>query len=436
MHSILACCRVALPARRIAKFVAGMLALLIWQALQAAPSLTLAEAQRRALERSRQISAQDSTVIAAREMAVAAGQLPDPVLKLGLDNLPIDGPDAFNLTRDFMTQRRFGLAQEITRDEKRRARTARYEREAERAQVEKHATVAVIRKETALAWLDRYYSEAMAAASGGQIGQARLEIEAADAAYRAGRGSQADALAARSTLVMLEDKQSELERRVRSAKIMLARWIGEGADVPLAGEPGVDVIAFDTANLGDRLARHPQISVLGKQEQVAEAEARLARANRTADWGVELSYSQRGPAFSNMVSIGVSIPLQWDQKNRQDRELASKLAQLDQTKALREEALRAHEAEVRAMMEEWQNGRRREARYARELVPLAAERTQAVLAAYRGGKAALTDVLAARRNETELRIQSLQLRADTARLWAQLNFLDPDMPVANQKEQP
>ena len=234
----------------------------------------------------------------------------------------------------------------------------------------------------------------------------------------------------------LEDKQSEIERRVRSAKIMLARWVGEGADAPLAGEPGVDAIALDMATLTEHLAGHPQISVFGKQEQVAEAEAKIARANRTADWGVEMSYSLRGPSYSNMVSIGVSIPLQWDQKNRQDRELASRLAQVDQAKALREEALRAHEAEVRAMIEEWQNGRRRETRYARELVPLAAERTQAVLAGYRGGKATLTDVLAARRNETELRIQSLQLRADTARLWAQLNFLDPDMRMANKKEQP
>ena len=32
-------------------------------------------------------------------------------------------------------------------------------------------------------------------------------------------------------------------------------------------------------------------------------------------------YSQRGPAYSNMVSLNVSLPLPWDRKNRQDREL-------------------------------------------------------------------------------------------------------------------
>lgn len=35
-------------------------------------------------------------------------------------------------------------------------------------------------------------------------------------------------------------------------------------------------------------------------------------------------------------------------------------------------------------------------------------------------------MLPARRNEIELRIEALQLEMETARLWAQLNFLFPD----------
>ena len=81
--------------------------------------LTLAEAQRRAVERSRQIPAQDAAIAASRDMAVAAGQLPDPVLRFGIDNLPIDGPDQFSVGRDFMTMRRIGVMKEFTRSEKR-----------------------------------------------------------------------------------------------------------------------------------------------------------------------------------------------------------------------------------------------------------------------------------------------------------------------------
>ncbi|MFX8653125.1 TolC family protein, partial [Acinetobacter baumannii] len=58
-----------------------------------------------------------------------------------------------------------------------------------------------------------------------------------------------------------------------------------------------------------------------------------------------------------------------------------------------------------------------------ELIPLAIQRSQATLGAYRGGKASLTELLAARRNETDVRLQALELQAESARLWAQLNFI-------------
>ena len=123
------------------------------------------------------------------------------------------------------------------------------------------------------------------------------------------------------------------------------------------------------------------------------------------------------------MTIGVRVPLPWDQGNRQDRELSAKLAQVRRAEALRDEALRQHVAEVRAMLEEWRINRARVARYEREIVPLAAARAQATLAAFRGGKSGVNDVLAARRGELEARLQALQVEAETARLWAQLSFL-------------
>jgi len=392
---------------------------------QAQP-LSLQDAQRRALERSRQLAAQDSAVVASREMAVAAGQLPDPVLKLGVDNLPVNGPDQFSTTRDFMTMRRIGVMQELTREEKRELRAQRFTREAEKSVAEKAASIAAIQRDTALAWLDRYYAEAMAAVVAEQAGQVRLEISAAEGAYRGGRGNQADVIAAHSTLAALEDRASEFRRRVQTAKTSLARWIGDGADAPLATRPAIDRIQIDTEALDTQLAHHPQIAILAKQEEIAATEAKIAQASRTPDWSVEVTYQQRGPAFSNMVSVGVSVPLPWDRGNRQDREIASKLAMAEQARAMREELLRAHVGEVRAMIAEWQNGRERLTRFERDLIPLARERAKAVLAGYQGGKTHIADLLLARRNESEVRMQAVQLEMETARLWAQLNFLIPD----------
>lgn len=402
------------------------------QALSSGGPLTLAEAQRRAVERSRQVAAQDFSVAASREMAAAAGQLPDPALKLGVDNLPVNGPDQFSLTRDFMTMRRIGVMQEFTRSDKRELRAKRFENEAEKTLAEKAASVAAIRRDTALAWLDRYYAEAMAAVLAEQAGEVKLEITAAEGAYRGGRGTRADVIGAHGALAGLEDRASELSGRIRAAKTNLARWMGDGADAPLAGKPAINSVRLDASSLETELAHQPQIVAFSKEEQIASTEANLAQASKDSDWTVEVAYSQRGPSFSNMVSIGVSIPLQWDQKNRQDREIAAKLAMAEQARAQREEALRARVGEVRAMITEWQSGRERLVRYSNELVPLARERTQAALTAYFGGKSSLTDLLLARRNEIDVRLMAVQLESETARLWAQLNFLFPENDPAKE----
>lgn len=403
---------------------------LVFASLSAyAQTLSLQEAQRRAVERSRQLVAQDSAVRSSREMAVAAGQLPDPVLKMGIDNLPVNGPDQFSTTRDFMTMRRIGVMQELTRGEKRDLRAQRFEREAEKGVAEKAMAAASIERGTALAWLERYYAEAMLKVVAEQIEQVKSEIAAAEAVYRGGRGSQADVIGAHSTLAALEDKASELRRRVLVGTTNLARWVGEGADAPLAAAPAMETVRLDEATLDQDLLHHPEIAVLAKQEEIAVAEAKIAQASSTPDWSVEVAYQQRGPMFSNMVSVGVSVPLPWDRANRQDREVASKLAMAEQARAQREEMLRAHAGELRGMLAEWRNGRERLMRFKNDLLPLAAERSKAALAGYQGGKTGITDLLLARRNETDMQMQAVQLEMDTARVWAQLNFLIPSDAV-------
>ena len=87
-------------------FCASLFPLLVLASVgQAAESLSLTDALRIAAERSRQLAAQDRAVYASREMAVASGQLPDPTRKAGIENLPVNGTDAFGLTKDFMTAR-------------------------------------------------------------------------------------------------------------------------------------------------------------------------------------------------------------------------------------------------------------------------------------------------------------------------------------------
>jgi len=388
-------------------------------------SLTLDQALRLAQGRSRQLKAQDAMASAARDMAVAAGERPDPTLKAGINNLPVDGADRYNVTRDFMTMRSVGVMQEFTREDKRKARAARFDREAEAAEAGHALALSNLQRDTAMAWLDRYYQERMREVLLSQHDEAKLQIEAADAAYRGGKGSQADVLAARAAVAQIEDRIAQTERQIATAKIQLSRWIGENATRPLGTPPELDTVPFNPADLETRLAHHPKIAMMVKQEEMAEADVALARANKKSDWSAELMYSQRSPAYSNMISFNVSIPLQWDREHRQDRELAAKLTQAEQMRAEREEASRAHFAEALSMLQEWQSDRERLGRYDASLIPLAEQRTQASIAAYRGSSGTLGAVLDARRSEIDTRMERLRLDMDTARLWAQLNYLIP-----------
>ncbi len=401
----------------------------------AGPLLTLDQALGLAQLRSRQLAGQDAAAAAARQMALAAGQLPDPTLKAGVNNLPINGADRLSLTRDFMTMRSVGVMQEFTRDDKRKARLARFEREIGVAEAGRAVALANLQRDTAVAWLHRHYQERMRDLLQLLRAEAALQIEAADAAYRGGRGPQADVFAARSAVAMIDDRIRQLDTQVATARTKLARWVGPDAGASLAPLPDLATVLLQGGDLETHLEHHPQVMLMASQEAVARAEADIARSNKQPDWSVELMVSQRGSAYSNMVSVNVSVPLQWDQKNRQDREVSARLALAEQIRAQRDELIREHVAEARSWLQQWQGNRDRLTHYDRSLIPLAAERTQASTAAYRGGSGTLAAVLEARRMEIDLRMELLRLEMETAGVWAQLEYLIPVDRQAPKEQQ-
>ena len=412
------------PPRASALSVVALLAFVSVQPVRAdeAP-LTLAETQRVAVLRSKQLEASELGVSASKDLAVTAAERPDPIAKIGLENLPVNGPEAFSVQDDFMTMRSVGVMQEITRPSKLRARAAESEKAVQLAEAKKAQTFVEVRRDSAIAWLDRYYAEATQRTVSQQLATARLEVEGAEAAYRGGRGVAADVLAARETAAEFEDLAAEASRVVSTSKIALARWVGDDAERGIAGAPSIDAIPLHKHTLDAQLAEHPEILALERREELARAGAEVARADRRPDWSVEFMYSVRGTGYSNMVTLELTVPLQIRRANRQDPKLAAKLAEASQAKAEREDMLREHAADIAAAIDAWESARERRDRYRASIIPLAADRTVAARAAYRGGKMTLNDLLLADRAELDARLKALQLEAMAARLWAQLAFL-------------
>ena len=420
--------------RRVAGLLAFLLVLSVSPA-RAQATLTLDDALRLAQARSRQLPAQDAAAAAARQLSVSAAQRPDPVIKAGLSNLPIDGPDRFSITRDFMTMRSIGVMQELTRADKRLARSARFEREAEVAQAGRQVALAELRRETALAWLALHYRERMVELMQTIRTETTLQLEAAEASYRSGRGAQTDVFTARSAVAAVDDRLQQMLREVATAGSRLARWIGNNEAQVLAAPPGLDRLPLPLSALEAALQAHPQIVLLARKEQLAQAEVDMARSEKTADWSAELMLGQRGPAYSNMLSLSVSIPLQWNASNRQDRALAARFLLAQRERDEREEALREVLAATRSAVLSWQSNRERLLRYDTHLIPLAADRVSAALAAYRGAAGPLAALLEARRMAIDTRLERLRLDMETAALWAQLNYLIPDATAASKTQE-
>ncbi len=394
-----------------------------------AAALGLDDALRLAEAHSRGSQAHHATADAARHMAVSARQRPDPMLTAGINNLPVSGADRFNLTSDFMTARSVGVKQQFTRGAKLEARGSKFDREADLADAAHRLAIAELRRETALAWLDRQFLERAVDALVAQRDEITLQVEGSSAAYRGGKGAQADVLAARVAVEQLEDRLVDGRRQVDTANARLVRWTGMAVIDALGPLPPLDAVPLHEATLAADLERHPQIELMRRREAVAQAEAEVAGAERKTDISVEVMYSQRGPAYSNMLSVNVSVPLQWNPANRQQQDLQARLANVDALRLEREEALRGYVLEARTMIQTWRSLRERITRYTTVQLPLAAERTRAALAAYGGGSGPLAAVLQAREGELAARLEQLRLEIEAARLWAQLAYLMPPNPM-------
>jgi len=387
--------------------------------------LTFVEALKIGEKISPRLAAQDAALAAATELVPRASELPDPKLRIGVDNLPVNGADRFRYDSDFMTMRKIGLMQDFPNGEKRRLRGERaaLERDVEAANLA--AQRAGLRREIAIAWLELYFAQQARAPLVELVGELQLQLDTVSAAIAAGRQNTADALALRGAGVAAQDRVIEQDRTIARARYALAAWLREDGSRPLANPPDTSLFDHPPTALLANLHEHPEQRVYAEREALARTDAALAANSKKSDWSLEVAYGQRGPAFSNMISVMVSIDLPWEAEKRQDRDLAAKRLLAEQAQAQTEEARRMHEAELRGFNADWQTAGVRMERFEKLLLPFARERVAAALAAYRGGRGELGVVLEARRAETETRLGFVQAQLERARAWAKLNFLLP-----------
>lgn len=394
---------------------AAAMAAILLPGLAPAATLSLDQAIELAVQRSEAARAARAGVASAGETARASGQLPDPMLRAGVENLPVTGSDRFRTTRDFQTMKRIGIAQEWVSSEKRAAREAAARTSVAREAALVQVAAADTRLQTVLAYLDAYYAGEAFKLGALNERHAREELEAGKGRLAAPGGNSTEVLALTSALGLAADESADLRQQQSAAALALRRWVGLQPD---------ELAAPDLAGMPSEaryVATHPSVVAKQRDVEVARREVEVARLNRRPSWTWEVSYGQR-TGYSDMVSVGVSIPLAVAPEARQDRETASRLALVEKAEAELAEAERTVQGEYATLTSDAQKLQLRIERFREGVIVPARQRTAASTAAYRANQASLVMLFEARHAEVELQRKLLVLQRDLAKTQAQLTF--------------
>lgn len=385
-----------------------------------AEALSFDAALELAVRESPALAANAAEINAAQQAAIPAGALPDPKLAVGIENLPIEGADRYRIDQDAMTMRRFALMQEFPNRAKREARVAAAQGRVNIAEAQVRVTRRIVRRETAMAWIARHTVELQLARMEALFDENRLFDAAVRARLAGGQTMAAEVLAPRQEAAMIDERRDALRARREQAIAELKRWIGVAADAPLEGDVPEWSIVHE--GLVHGLHQHPDLAVLDSQQRLLKAELSEARAAKKPDWALELAYQQRDAQFGDMVSLQVAFDLPLFPQKRQNPQIAAKHAEAAALASEREVSLREHAAMLETDLAQYQRLVNAVRRQREILQPLAEEKVALTMAAWRGGKGNLTEVVTARRERILAELDAVALDGERRQSAARLHF--------------
>jgi cobalt-zinc-cadmium efflux system outer membrane protein len=398
-------------------FCAALAASVLFAAPVLAGPLTFDEALAHARANAPSLHARQLGADASRAARGAAGALPDPKLSLGVESFPVSGPLAFEPSRDNFTMARIGVSQEFPNLAKRHAQQARADSDILAADAAILAEARTVEVETAIAWITLAYAERRLAAL--DAVRARLDrlVGTTPSAVASGGARPAQILAGRQALATLDDRRDELVSAIGRARADLVRWTGDTA--PIIAGP-VPEFPVDAARLHTALDTNPSLAAIAARVGQAEADVRLAQAERRPDFGIDLGYQRRDPRFGDYVSAGVTIGLPLFKRHRQEPMIAARQAEAARAGAEREDAARVLTASLDGGLADHTMHHAQWMRSRDTLEPLARQRVDLETASYGAGRASLVDVVDAHLALVEAALATLDREAlvaiDGARL--------------------
>lgn len=387
------------------------------------PPLTLAEAEKLALEAEPGQVALLARAESLEEQSVFAGELPDPTLRVGLANFPIQ---TGGFTTEGMTQAQVGVRQAFPAGKTRSVSTRQFQSLALEMNESADARGRDILTAVRSAWLEaRYWQEADRIVSESRPFFSDL-VAVTRSLYSVGARDQQDVLRSELELSRLDDRLIDIHRQRARARALLSQWVLEAAARPVAEEfPGWERLPPIEA-LRTGLAVHPVL--LAAQARIASRSAGidLAKQRYKPAWALDVGYGYRdgslpnGDPRSDFLSVAVTLDLPLFTENRQDRVVSAALNEQRAAVASKDELLRRLSSQLDTEYARWQDLSERLLLYEQKILKQSADQARAALAAYQSDASDFADAMRGYIDELNARLEHVRLQIDRAQSYAVL----------------
>ncbi|HAJ72585.1 MAG TPA: TolC family protein [Methylophilaceae bacterium] len=268
---------------------------------------------------------------AASERIAPAGALPDPLLRVELQDFAgRDAPDGFNPLPGKGNGTKYTLMQSFPlwgkRDLRREVATAQLEQFKGHRLVSVAETHARIKNAYAL-----YFQTVGLKKLNEKILTLLGDLESVTRVrYASGLVPQQDAIRAQVEKTTLQSEIISLEAEQEQAKARLNAILGRAQDAPLSELPALRHLPpekLDSAGLQQKAIRNsPQLATQSAEISVADANKRLIEKNRYPDLTLGIAPTQRGSNISSWEAmVEVNIPIRLDTRRSQENEATAML---------------------------------------------------------------------------------------------------------------
>ncbi|NBV21777.1 MAG: TolC family protein [Proteobacteria bacterium] len=424
------------PGKTLALLAAGLLCTSAGMA-QAPRTLTLAEAKRLAFARNWDLLAAKSDVDAALAQKLVAKEFPNPTLSLSTAKISFDdhpnGTTAGNSVWNRSFDNIIAVNQLFEIGGKRQARRESAVAGVAGAEARLRDARRVLDQGVSRAYVTVLQARDNVAILNQSVTSLRSEARIAEVRHKAGDISLADKMQIEIAAERLAQDASAAAAAERAARIAVDVLLGEanssGDWVPGDSMDTLVGLPFPASAESPGLTR-PDIQAAQAAERKAEADLRLARANRVPDPTFTLQYEHEQPDKPNTIGLAVSIPLPlW---NRNEGNIAAARVAITAAK-VQSDKLRAQiAADIAAARVAYEEASGRLQRYRDQIRPKSEQVRKTVAFAYEKGGASLLDLLSAERNDNDVRLATAAAAADAAtaavNLKAALNFSTESEP--------